>query len=326
MTKVLLIGATGYIGKTVADTLVRSGQHQVWGIARNEAKAKQLALGEIRPVLSPDPVNEPDPWIDAIRANHIDVVVDLSPASHDQKKTFDLIKNLGAERIDRNKAPGGWGANGPKLGYILTSGTWLYGNRDVRVNELDDIGVDSGHSPASPITWRPDFDKSILAARDVLDVALVRPALIYGREGTIWSTFILPLLEASRKGISEPVEVPLDANARPALVHIDDVASGFQLAIEKLPLLNSGSVHPVFDLVTSQERMADIFDGLAHAWGFKPGVKLVGPGGNGFAEAMSTSLKGSSGRARHLLGWEPRKLDGMVGGIDLHAAAFASQH
>ena len=232
MTKVLLIGATGYVGKTVADTLVRSGQHEVWGIARSESKAKQLALGEVRPVLSPDPVNQPAPWVDAIRHNHIDVVVDASTASRDQEKVFALVKTLGTERIERNKAPGGWGACGPKLGYIMTSGTWLYGNRHTRVNELDDIGVESGHNPASPIAWRPDFDKTILAARDVLDVALIRPALIYGREGTIWTTFILPLLEASRKGVSVPVEVPLDANSRPALIHIDDVASGYQLAIE----------------------------------------------------------------------------------------------
>lgn len=62
-------------------------------------------------------------------------------------------------------------------------------------------------------------------------MALICPA-IYGCEGTIWTTFILPLLEASRKGMSVPVEVPLDANSRPALIHIDDVASGYQLAIE----------------------------------------------------------------------------------------------
>lgn len=326
MTKVLIIGATGYVGRTVADALVRSGQHQVWGVTRNADRAKALALGEIRPIIADDPFNKPGAWIEAIRDNHIDVVVDVSPASRDQEKAFALVKALGAERIEADNAPGGWGAKGPKLGYVFTSGTWMYGNRVKQVNELDNIGVESGHSPASVVSWRPALDKSILAARDVLDVAIVRPALIYGRESTIWSSFFLPLLEAGRQGSTETLDVPLDADSLPALVHIDDVASGFQLAIEKLSLLNSGSVFPIFDLVTSQESMAAIFQRLAATWGVTGGVRLTGAGGNMLSEAMSTSTKASNGRARQLLGWEPRKLEGMVGGMELHAAAFASQH
>ncbi|KAH8177045.1 NAD dependent epimerase/dehydratase family protein [Sarocladium implicatum] len=326
MTRVLIIGATGYIGRTLADALVRSGQHQVWGVTRNADKAKALALGEIRPVIAEDPFNKPAAWIEAIHENNIDVVVDVSPASPDQEKVFALLKTIGAERIEKNNAPGGWGARGPKLGYIFTSGTWMYGSRKKQVNEFDLIGAESGHNPASAVAWRPALDKSILAARDVLDVAIVRPALIYGRESTIWSSFFLPLLEAGRQGSTETVEIPLEAEALPSLVHIDDVASGFQLAIEKLSLVNGGSVFPVFDLVTSQESMATIFSRLAAAWGVKGGVRLTGTGGNMLSEAMSTSNKASNGRARQLLGWEPRKLDGMVGGIDLVAAAFASQY
>jgi len=39
--KILMTGASGYIGGTVADSLVKAG-HQVTGLARNEASAEKL--------------------------------------------------------------------------------------------------------------------------------------------------------------------------------------------------------------------------------------------------------------------------------------------
>lgn len=323
MTKVLLLGATGYIGKRLAETLVRSGQHKVYGIARSEAKAKTLALAEVTPIICADPVNEPADYLNAVRLYHIDIIVDVAGVNQDSAKFLSHAKEISQERLDSYAAAG---IKGPKLGFIYCSGTWVHGSSDQPVNDLNVAGPSAVTPPRTLVAWRVGLENSVLASSDVLDVAVLRPALIYGRENTIWTTFILPLLQAARSGSLEPVNIPLQADARPSLIHVDDVATGFQKAIENLSLISSTSVYPVFDLLTSQESMSEIFAAMASAWGHKGECKLVGYGDNLFAEAMSTTLRGSSSRAKQLLGWEPTRTNGYVADMDLYAAAFASQH
>ncbi|KAL7941310.1 hypothetical protein V8C42DRAFT_335363 [Trichoderma barbatum] len=323
MTKVLLLGATGYVGKRLAETLVRSGQHKVYGVARSEAKAKTLALAEVTPIICTDPVNEPAAYMRAIRSYHIDIIVDIAGADQGSAKFLSHAKEISQERLDSYAAAG---IKGPKLGFIYCSGTWVHGSSDQPMNDLNIAGPTAVTPPRALVAWRVGLENSILASSDILDVAVLRPALIYGRENTIWTPFILPLLQAARSGSTEPVNVPLQADARPALIHVDDVATGFQNAIENLALINSGSVYPVFDLLTGQETMSEIFTAMAAAWGYKGECKLVGYGDDLFAEAMSTTLRGSSSRAKQLLGWEPTRTDGYVADMDVYAAAFASQH
>jgi nucleoside-diphosphate-sugar epimerase len=323
MTKVLLLGATGYVGKRLGETLVRSGQHTVYGIARSEAKAKTLALAEVMPIICADPVNEPKAYMNAVRDHHIDVIVDVAGAFQDTAKFLSHAKEISQERLDSYAAAG---IIGPKLGFIYCSGTWVHGSSDTPLTDLDVVGPTAVTPPRALVAWRAGLEHSILSSSDVLDVAILRPALIYGNENTIWTPFILPLLQAARSGSSGPLNIPLEAGARPALIHVDDVATGFQKAIENLSLINNGSVYPVFDLITSQESMSEIFKAMASTWGYKGECKLVGCGDDLFAEAMSTTLRGSSARAKQLLGWEPTRLNGYVADMDLYAAAFASQY
>ncbi|RBQ78516.1 hypothetical protein FVER14953_07706 [Fusarium verticillioides] len=323
MPKVLIIGATGYLGSRLCNVLVNSGKHRVYGIARNEAKAKSLAVAEVSPIICPDPINKPDAYLDAIRNFNIDIIVDVSGANQESAKFLADVKAVGQERLNKAKAAGL--THTPKLGFIYCSGTWVHGSSDKLVNDLDIVGPDAATPPAPLIAWRVAHENAVLAASDILDVAILRPALIYGGESTIWTAFILPLLQASRDKSLDAIKIPLSVDSRPGLVHVNDVATGFQKAIEKLSLINSTSVYPVFDLVTSQESMSEIFAALASHWGFKGRLEMVGPGDDLFAEAMGTSLRGSSDRAKQLLGWAPTRLNGFVGDLDIYADAFASQ-
>lgn len=69
--------------------------------------------------------------------------------------------------------------------------------------------------------------------------------------------------------------------------------------------------------------MREILEAVAKHLGFEGKVELVGVGGSLFAEAMSTSFNGSSGRAKQILGWEPKKV-GFVQGMDVFAKAWAA--
>jgi hypothetical protein len=69
--------------------------------------------------------------------------------------------------------------------------------------------------------------------------------------------------------------------------------------------------------------MKDIMEGAAREFGFKGTVKLVGAGEDLFAQAMSTSGNICCGRAKTILGWEPKRL-GFVGHMDVQAKAWAA--
>jgi nucleoside-diphosphate-sugar epimerase len=323
MPRILILGATGYVGKILARFLVQEGQHAVYGVARSPEKADQLAKEEIIPVLCPDPVNEPEPYLSAIHLNNIDIVVDIAGASQGSHAFLRDISRVGQQRLTDNANRG---VKGPKLGFIYCSGTWVHGSSRTAVSDLDLIGEDSTRPSPKLVRWRVDLENAILNSSEALDVMILRPALIYGRELTIWSSFITPLLSAARTGEEGPVHVPLDPQSRPGLVHVDDAAKGFQAAIKMLPLVSGTGVHPVFDLVTSQESMRDIFDAMAVCWGFRGKLHLVGPGDDQFATAMSTSFRGTSARAQQILGWQPSRLAGFVKDMDLYLAAFATVH
>ncbi|KAJ5601492.1 hypothetical protein N7510_011026 [Penicillium lagena] len=323
MPKVLILGATGYLGSQIANLLIQGGEHTVYGVARTPAKAAQLAKQEIIPVLCPDPVNDPNTYLSIIRSKHVDVVLDVAGADVGSHNFLRDVTAIGQERLDLDKKRG---VKGSKLGFIYCSGTWVHGSSNEPVNDLDVVGTDANTPPTELVAWRVEMERAVLQAADSLDVMVLRPALIYGREGTIWSSFITPVLDAAKNGSNSTVKILLDGHSKPGLIHVDDVAKAFAKAIEKVHLLSGTGVYPVFDLVTTQESMREIFEALAACWGFKGALDLQGHGGDLFARAMSTSFRGSSARAKQLLEWQPTRLGGFVQNMDIYAAAFAAQH
>ncbi|KAF3407922.1 hypothetical protein DPV78_001801 [Talaromyces pinophilus] len=301
MPRVLIFGATGYVGRQVAGLLVQSGQHYVYGVARTQAKALLFQREEIIPVLCSDPANNPESYLSTIRSGSIDI-------------------RLGEERIESWRGKGI--VNGPKLGYIYCSGTWVHGSSERPVTDLDLVGPDSQTPPEELSAWRVALEKEVLASSDILDVMIIRPALVYGRESTIWAPYFMPVLQAARNKTLSPIEIPLVENSRPGLIHVDDVATAFQKAVERLPMIAGVRIYPVFDLVTSQESMRGIFDALALCSGYAGTIQLVGHGGDSFSKAMSATFNGTSARAELLLEWRPRRLGGFRKDMSIYAMAF----
>ncbi|KAF2103550.1 NAD(P)-binding protein [Rhizodiscina lignyota] len=324
MPKTLIIGATGYIGQTLALSLLRSGHHTVYGVARSPVKARSLAALEIIPVICADPAIDGSPLLQAISEHRIDTVAVVG-GDQQAHALLELTMKAGLERLELFKKAG---VEKPtKLGFMYTSGTWVHGSSIEPVSDLDQVGNALAPSPpAKLVAWRADFEQEILAfkVRELLDVVIIRPGLLYGRSHAIWTMFFAPLLEAAKNG-APSVQIPLDADSRPGLIHVDDVGTGIHAAIEKIPEINGAGLHPCFDLVGQSESMRDIFSRLADVLGFKGKVELVGAGDNLFAAAMSTTGTNHAERARMILGWEPKRL-GFVDGMGVYGKAFeASQ-
>ncbi|KAL2836935.1 hypothetical protein BJY01DRAFT_238068 [Aspergillus pseudoustus] len=106
---------------------------------------------------------------------------------------------------------------------------------------------------------------------------------------------------------SWPVKIPLDPSSHPGLLHVDDAASALLCAVNKLASISGTGVYPVFDLVSSKESMRDIFEAMAECWGFK---------------AFNPTFRGSSVRAKQVLGWSPARDEGLVAGMGVYAKAF----
>jgi nucleoside-diphosphate-sugar epimerase len=166
------------------------------------------------------------------------------------------------------------------------------------------------------------LEQEILAASDSLDVVIMRAALVYGGAGSIWTGLFLPLLDAAKAGVST-VSVKAEPESMPGLIHVDDAASALHVAVDRLPLISGTGVYPVFDLVTSQESMRVVLETAANALGFHGRVNMAGVEDDLFAEAMNTSLNGSSSRAIQLLDWQPKRV-GFVQRIDMYARAWAA--
>ncbi|KAE8453729.1 hypothetical protein EG329_009240 [Mollisiaceae sp. DMI_Dod_QoI] len=316
MVNVLIIGATGYIGSALTQSLLRSGSHRVYGLARTPEKARSLEKEEVTPVLAT--LSDTKNLIQSLAKEHINVVVDLSGDPKDSHSLLELLESVSGEKL---KTAATAGVRVPKLGYIYCSGTWVHGSSHKNVNDLYPVGTLNAPTPPVELTaWRAKLEQAVLASSDVLDVMVVRPALVYGRSCAIWSGLFGALQSAAKAGGSS-VKLSIELNSRPGLIHVDDVATGFHAAVDKLPLISGTGVYPLFDLATSQESMRDILEAAAKEFGFDGKVELVGAGDDLFANAMSTSSNMCSGRARQILGWEPKRY-GIVGNIDVFVKSW----
>lgn len=87
--------------------------------------------------------------------------------------------------------------------------------------------------PAGLLSWRPDFEHQVLASRDVLDVLIIRPGLLYGGNGTLWSVYFDPIIKAVEDGAASVVS-PGDPLTALPLVHKDELADLYGKAVDKV--------------------------------------------------------------------------------------------
>ena len=318
MPTVLILGATGYLGLPLAQSLLRSGNYTVYGLARSAAKAKTLTQNEIIPVIGD--VSDPSTFTNLISSVPIDVVIDTTSA---YESASTLLDALIAASKSRKAALSKEGAVGPKLGFVYISGTWAHGDTgDTPVSDTipPNTSLAKG-TPPRAVGWRPAHERAVLAARDVLDVAIVRPAEVYGRTSWLFSTYWSAMLEAAKSGSTQPFQVPANFDSRPAVIHVDDVVSGTHLAIDRIHGLLGD--WPVFDLVAETVLVRDLMEGAKKSFGLKGKLEYAGTQDNPFYEAMGLVTNVQSTRAAIVLGWQAKRQNFILQ-IDTYVKAWAA--
>ena len=317
MPTVLILGATGYLGLPLAKSLLRSGNYTVYGLARTPAKAKTLVQNEIFPVIGD--VSDPSSFTHLISSAPIDVVIDATSAYEGAGALLDAITAASKSRISTLAKEG---STGPKLGFVYISGSWVHGNQNTPTSDTVPPGTTLAKGkPATAVGWRPAHEQAILAARDVLDVAIVRPSQMYGGTSWVWSTYFGPLLAAGKSGSTETIQVPADSTARPSIVHVDDVVSGTHSVTDRIHgLLGSW---PVFDFVGETVLLRDILEGAKKSLGVKAVLDYAGTQGNPFLEAIGLTTNNQSSRAAIVLGWQAKK-HSFIQNLDIYVKAWAA--
>lgn len=284
--KVLLTGATGYIGAVVAEKLQAAG-HSVVGLSRNEAAAEKLRARNVEPFLGD--LRDTDKLARAAR--EADGVVHTA-------FIHDFSDFEGAVAVERNVIATFVSAlSGSGKPFVATSGTGLMGDTGKRI--VDDTEI---ISPKDALAGRAAAEQDILRAaeRNIRSMALRLPIFIYGRGGSVFIPILIK--DACEAGVARYVE---PGDYKYSAVHVDDVAALYVLALEKG---KAGSAyHAVSESGITVKAIAEATARLVgcEAKGMSK-EEAIQVWGLSLTTFFSINNQVSSSKAEKELGWKPQ--------------------
>jgi nucleoside-diphosphate-sugar epimerase len=309
--KILVTGATGYIGGAVARDL-RAAGHKVSGLARSESSAAKLTQAGISPVMG-DFADAPS-LAEAVRA--ADVIVSTASIGSLSGDADTFRRDRDAVRVMLGALEG----SGKTL--IFTSGSAVVGTfadgaaSDVVYDETvrlplpesvfapDDAHVHpmvvAGFGAA--MAARIETENDVLNTHGVKGIVM-RPGLVYGHGGSYDLPQLITL--ARKSGVGPHLGA---GETLQGFVHIDDLADLFRRAVERAPW------GAVLHGVVAEVRQRDLAAAIS---------RLIGAGDRTeslsleqmFAAAgsvgisMSLNKRLSAAKTREITGWAPIRTD-----------------
>lgn len=280
--RVLVTGATGYIGAVVCEYLRKAG-HQAVGLARGEEKARWLETQGylvVRGALQ-----------DAARlraaAEAADAVIHAAmewgpgAGATDRAAIATLLEALAGSRRP----------------LIYTSGVWVMGNTRGQLK-----GEVSALAPPALVAWRPAVEELVLEARErgVKGVVL-RPGMVFGRGGGALAGFFR---DARTLGV---VRVAGDGENHWSNVHVDDLAELYVRAVTEpapgeLFIACGGMPQPVGKIARAVARACGPDISVAPI-PLEAARAEMGP----IADCLAMDCKAGSTKAARYFGWTVRR-------------------
>jgi nucleoside-diphosphate-sugar epimerase len=296
--QVFVTGATGFIGLTVVQDLIRAG-HQVLGLARSDAGAKSLidAGAQVQRGDLDD--------LDGLRsgATQSDGVIhtafnhDFSKFAANCEQDRRAIEAIGSVLV------------GSERPFVVTSGTGLLAPG--RLATEDDV------PPNEPTFPRVSEQTAAALAARGIRTSVVRLPQVHDRDKQGLVTYAIAI--AREKGISAYVG---DGHNRWPAVHRLDAAPVYRLALEKG---STGSQCPRYHAIAEEGvAMREIAEAIGR--GLKVPVVSKSPEEAAahfgwLAPFASMDLPASSTLTQQRLGWRPTQTTGMLADLE-HASAF----
>jgi nucleoside-diphosphate-sugar epimerase len=291
--KIFVTGATGYLGSAIAARLIAGG-HTVFGLVRTDGKAEAFAATGGRPVRGD--LATPREWQSEMQ--NCDAVVHTAIAGGAQAAALDQ------RTLETVRAAA---ADGRVRRLLFTSGVWVHGDtQGICVDESSPLAA------AETVKWRPAHENLALDLSGVeVKAVVLRPGMVYGGGA---GTFADWFREAREHGT---IRYPGDGHQRWGMVHRDDVAEAYALALEHA---NGGERY----LLVDETRFAvrELAEAAARASGATARARgrdetLAVLGADGAAQLMDQQF--TAGKARRELGWVPRHTSFVAEAETLHA-------
>jgi nucleoside-diphosphate-sugar epimerase len=278
--RVFVTGASGYVGSAVAARLARAG-HEVYGLTRHPERLSALAALGIRPV--PGDLADRDSFLGTLQNCDAAVHAALDAAGGEAAQDQMALEAFRAAAQD-----------GRIRRLLYTSGAWVHGDRHGAITDES-----SPIAPLPLVNWRAAHEEVALDLSEFeVSTVILRSTIVYGESrgiiGAMWA-------EARDR---RRVTYPGDGSQIWSLVHRDDVAEAYALAIEHAPvgaryLLADDQPLPVREIA---EAIARTTGAEATPWAREEVLESLGP----YGEALLSGARVSAARARRELGWVPR--------------------
>jgi nucleoside-diphosphate-sugar epimerase len=297
-TRVLVTGATGFLGRTVAEALDRAG-HEVLRGARivpavAPAGERWIGYGDVGPATR---------WDEALAG--VDVVVHLAGLAHlpdamaaTAADTFSRVNAEGTARL----ASAAVGARVRRL--VLVSSALVHGEASPGRSFTED----DAPAPASPYARsKLDSERRLMAATrgSALQWVILRPPLVYGARAQGNFRRLVGLV---RTGLPLPLGA---ATAPKTFIGVDNLADAVVRSVEHANAANQ--VFLVGDAETTST--TDLIHHLAEALGRRVWTPRVSPallrtafrltGRDRDFRRLFDPLELDSSRIRTMLGWTP---------------------
>jgi nucleoside-diphosphate-sugar epimerase len=289
---VFLTGATGYIGSSVAEALLKAG-HQVIGLARSRESAEKLTKRGIE--AHPGDLRDRASLESAIsRADGI--IHAASPSDATSAELDNMLLDTVFAKLKGTRKP-----------FIYTSGVWVLG--DTAGRPADETFL---LNPTPLVVWRAECEKRLFAAAATgFRGSIIRPAIVYGRGGGIPGSLV-------QSGLDKGTVVFVgDGENHWSGVHVTDLSNLYLLVLERA---EGGSIFhgAQGDAVEVREVALAASEaagkpGYIAPWPLVEARKTLGP----YADALVLDQRISADKARKILGWEPKQasfLDDVRGG------------
>ncbi|HVY08214.1 MAG TPA: NAD-dependent epimerase/dehydratase family protein [Burkholderiales bacterium] len=281
-----MTGATGYIGGSVGDALLRSG-HEVTGLVRTREGAREIEKQGMRPLLG----TLDDAAIITKAAREAEAVIDTAEANHPG-----VVDAIAA------------GLRGTSKFFLHTSGSGIVAT-DARGEVVDAIyDEDSIFVPSFPrMVQRAAIDQVVFdCAKQGVRSVVVRPTMIYGGgRGVRKESAQVPALIENAKPAGIGLHIGRGEN-RWSNVHIDDVVDLYLLALEKAP---AGALYyaengeeALKDVAASISRLLG-FGGKTRNWSPAEAEAALGPKAH---SSFASNSRVRAKRARAELSWKPK--------------------
>jgi nucleoside-diphosphate-sugar epimerase len=285
--KVLVTGASGYIGGSVATALLGAG-HRVVGLVRSDERAAEVRERGIEPLVG----TLDDADLLAAAARDADAVINAANAEH--RGVVEAI------------LPALAGSNRP---FMQTSGSSIVA--DLAAGEPTDKVYDED-TPVHPLPGRKERvalnDAVLAAARDGVRAVVICPSLIYGAgRGVNASSIQIPWLIALAKKHGVPRHIGRGENIW-SNVHIDDLVDLYLLALERAP---AGAFYYA---ANGENSMGEVCQAIGRILGLGARTEpmtlkeAAAEWGEGAAHyTMGSNSRVRAVRARRELGWAPHR-------------------